>query len=513
MKRFWSNLSVVSGTTILSRILGLLRDSLFFSIFGASVIGEAFLLAFTFPNLFRRMLGEGTLNSAFVPIFTETREKKGEQRAWNLLNQVISRLLVWLGGFALFVCVLSWGFGWVVITETPKWALAAQVNGITFAYVVLICSSAILVGAQNVFGRFLEGALSPVVLNTFMISALLLATLLGWNDLETNVLLLGLAVVAAGCIQLLLPWMKLKRDHGWSWSMNMKSSEELGRVRRLFWIGAFGAAVAQLNVLISRFLAFVIDDSGSLSYLYMSARLVELPLGVFAIAISTILFPTLARASAKENLSEFNQAFFLGLKTIGAITLPASVGLYFLAEPIIRLLFEWNAFGPDETLEAAGVLAIVTWTIPMYAISSFLVKALHARKNMKIPFQAAVVSLSLNLVLSLTLMHGYGVFGLAWANLISAIGQTVYLAWKSENLCLGNWWDSSRIYLQASLIGCLGMAVILHVALPALPDEGGKWGACFILSIFVPLGALVFLSILRALGFSWSLSVSRDEKS
>ena len=145
----------------------------------------------------------------------------------------------------------------------------------------------------------------------------------------------------------------------------------------------------------------------------MAARLVELPLGVFAIAISTVLFPRLAQASSQKDERKYQKSFFIGMRLIGAITLPASLGLFVLADPIIRLLFEWNAFGPEQTQKAVEVLKIATWTIPFYAFSTFLVKAFHSEKDMKRPLHAAVVSLIVNFLLSMFLMEQYGVLGLA----------------------------------------------------------------------------------------------------
>jgi putative peptidoglycan lipid II flippase len=182
VKSFLGNLSVVSGATLASRILGLLRDILFFSTFGASIIGEAFLLAFTIPNLFRRMLGEGTLNSAFVPVFSKAWHKFGKERAWAVLNQIISRMFFYLGGFVVMIAAVSWLVTSFSPNCYPKWNLAGQLNTITFGYLTLICTSAILVGVLNLRGHFWEGAISPVILNTCMILCLVLShNLFGGN--------------------------------------------------------------------------------------------------------------------------------------------------------------------------------------------------------------------------------------------------------------------------------------------------------------------------------------------
>ena len=262
----------------------------FFGCFGASLLGEAFILAFTFPNLFRRMLGEGTLSSAFIPVFTETLKAKSKERALTLLNQVTSRLFIFLGGGTVVICILSYYLSISGLFAEAKWVEGAFLNSLSFGYVVLICTSAILVGALNSTGRFFEGAFSPVVLNLFMISAMIAGKFFFGLSLKELAVFLCLSVVFAGVFQLALPWKKLKDSMDWKWEMTVTGSDEMDQIKSLFWVGALGAAVGQINILVSRFFAYSLDESGGLSYLFLSSRLVELPLGVFAIAITTVFF-------------------------------------------------------------------------------------------------------------------------------------------------------------------------------------------------------------------------------
>jgi putative peptidoglycan lipid II flippase len=511
MKKFWGSFSVVSGATMCSRVLGLIRDILFFATFGASMFGEAFLLAFTLPNLFRRMLGEGTLSSAFVPVFSSSWHESGISRAWNLLNQIISRMFLYLGGFALIICLISWLLSYFFHTAPLKWVYAFKLNGIIFCYLVMICTSAILVGAQNVKGRFFEGAISPVVLNVCMILSLLISPIFANNDKGFHAFMLGGSVVIAGLIQLWFPWRALRKNESWKWKFDLSCSEDVNAVKSLFWVGALGATVAQLNLLISRFLAYSLDETGGLSFLYMAARLVELPLGVFAIAISTVLFPKLAQASSKKDERSYQKSFFIGMKLIGAITLPASVGLFVLADPIIRLLFEWNAFGPEQTKKAVDVLRIAAWTIPFYALSTFLVKAFHSEKDMKRPLHAAVVSLIVNFLLSLILMNKYGVLGLAWANLISAFCQMLFLCSKKNGLQVTDWFKPTKISILAPILGCVGIYLLLINILPYFPSLSGKLSDFFVVATLVPSAILSYILLLKFQGFSWS-ATSRTHK-
>jgi putative peptidoglycan lipid II flippase len=216
MGKLIGRLSLVSSLTLLSRILGLGRDVLFFSCFGASLIGEAFILAFTFPNLFRRMLGEGTLSSAFIPVFTDTLKVKSKEKALFLLNQVASRLFVFLGLASLVVCVVSYCVSGSAFLNQAKWVEGLFLNSISFGYVVLICGSAILVGALNSTGRFFEGAFSPVILNLFMIISMMAGKFIFGLELRELAMALCVSVLLAGVVQLLLPWLKLRSSLSWN---------------------------------------------------------------------------------------------------------------------------------------------------------------------------------------------------------------------------------------------------------------------------------------------------------
>ena len=420
----------MSGGTLISRVLGLFRDVLFFATFGTSFFGEAFLLAFTIPNLFRRMLGEGTLSSAFIPIFSNIRGADLIQ--WNLLNQVVTRLMGLLGLLSFSVACFALISYQSVIFENLKWHVASYLNGVTFFYVIFICTSAILVAALQVKGSFHAGAVSPIILNLFMIATLVTTGVIYELDFRTSAVLLSISVVVAGAFQLVLPWIELKKKFGWRWRFNLSKSEELVEVGSLFWVGVLGAAVAQVNILISRFLAYSLEQEGAVTYLYMSARLVELPLGIFAIAISTILFPKLATANNRKDQESYLNHFFFGLRFILMLTLPSAIGLFLVGDLIVKVLFQWQEFTEQNAYMAYDVLKIVAWTIPLYAVSTFLVKSYHSQKNMKAPLTAAILSLFANLLLSLLLMFHFGVFGLAWANFFAALIQLFYLCAKSD---------------------------------------------------------------------------------
>ncbi|MGY8713802.1 MAG: murein biosynthesis integral membrane protein MurJ, partial [Verrucomicrobiia bacterium] len=365
-----NSISLVSGLTIVSRLLGLLRDVLFFACFGVSAIGDAFILAFTIPNLFRRMLGEGTLSSAFIPVYSEIKEKYSLRKAQDVLNQVLSRLFVFLFVLSIAVCLISWiasQYNWI---DSQKWVNGLFLNTIIFPYVLLICISAIIVGALNTHKSFFAGAFSPIILNLAMISGLAIFYLgMSWRGLNLGIALC-FAVLVGGGLQAIWPWFQLRRDFEWRWRFNFSSSAGLEKIKKLFLIGAFSAAVSQVNIMISRFLAYNLEDEGALSYLFLSARLIELPLGVFAISISTVFFPELSQAFSKEKKSEYKNFFARGFRLTMGMILPASIGLALLSDSILSVLFQWGEFGQEDVWLASEVLVVSCFALPFYALAA-----------------------------------------------------------------------------------------------------------------------------------------------
>ncbi|MBT3666884.1 MAG: murein biosynthesis integral membrane protein MurJ [Opitutae bacterium] len=495
------NVSLVSGLTIASRLLGLLRDVLFFTCFGVSLIGDAFILAFTVPNLFRRMLGEGTLSSAFIPVYSEKIKKGQIQLAEQILNQVLSRLMIFLFVLTIIICLFSWAtsnFGW--ITE-PKWISGLSLNSIVFPYVFLICVSAIMVGALNTHGKFFAGAFSPIILNLSMICILTFCYFIAsWRDFELATSLC-FAVLIGGFFQMVWPWLQLRRSCAWKWKIDFSSSAGLEKIKSLFVVGVFGAAVGQVNIMVSRFLAYSLEDEGALSYLFLSARLIELPLGVFALSISTVFFPELSRAFSSGEKVEYQRYFARGFRLTLAIILPAAIGLALLANSILGVLFQWGEFGRSDVVVASEVLLVSCFALPFYALAAFFVKAFHSQKKMGVPLNAAIISFVVNLTLSLVLMEYFGMFGLAWANVISAFVQTVYLAIKLDSFGLKALLSNSDFSFRSIIFSSLIMFIALYFVNQMGYFGSGKWDAIFGLIVTVPLGVTVYAVSLTFLGF------------
>ncbi len=501
MSKVLGNISVVGVLTLVSRFMGLARDVLFFSAFGASVYGEAFILAFTLPNLFRRMLGEGTLTSAFIPVYTETFKVNSQLHAFRLLNQVLSRLFAFLFVCTVFVCSLSFAaseFNWL---SHSKWTDASFLNSIIFGYVLFVCGTAVLVGTLNTHGSFSAGGFSPIILNLSMISVLLYYTFNQNIELNSLSIYLCLSVLLAGLTQFFMPFWELRRKQNWNFRFDLNESPGLIRIKKIFWIGAIGAAVAQINILVSRLLAYSLDETGGVSYLFLSSRLIELPLGVFALSISTVLFPELAKSATLQNRGPFLKSFFYGFRLTLAITLPAAIGLGCLAEPILSVLFQWGKFGKEEVMIAADILIISVAGLPFYAISSFMVKAFHSEKNMKPPVKSAVFSLLVNILLSLLLMDSAGARGLALANVLAALIQTTYLIFHFNGFRMIHLTKKRPVFFFPIILSSLFMTAIVLVFDSWIVSEFNDLSNFMRLVILLPAGAFSYFIAITTLGF------------
>ena len=291
--------------------------------------------------------------------------------------------------------------------------------------------------------------------------------------------------------------------------MTVTGSDEMDQIKSLFWVGALGAAVGQINILVSRFFAYSLDESGGLSYLFLSSRLVELPLGVFAIAITTVFFPEMAKAVSMGEKSKFLDSINRGLRLTAGITIPAAAGLALLAEPILMVLFQWGEFGGEQVKAASEILLIASLGLPFYAISTFLVKVYHSKKTMNLPLQAAVISLLSNLAFSFLLIGEYQVHGLAWANVLAAIMQTVYLIFRMEEIPVNAFGVNKPVQLPSIILSTAGMSGILYFANQNFLIPSTKFCSVLYLISVIPLGVIIYGLCLFVLRFPELKAVAR----
>ena len=424
MRKPIKQIVAVAFSTFGSRLLGLVRDVLTFATLGTGLYGSVFVFAFRLPNLFRRLLGEGALSSALIPVFTDTLNgNKGKKELFRILNLVLSRLI------PLLIIIIITGCCVLFIIEQSstlqRWKTGSQYGRLLFPYILFICIAATLTSALNVLQKFIITSLSPIWLNLCMIFPLFYGYLQDDLSLDRQLFYLCLGVLIGGLIQLMAPMLELFAQ-GWRPKISFRKDRELHKIYHLFLPGLSGAAILQVNALISGIFAHSINESSS-SIIYIANRVVELPLGIFTIAISTVLFPMLAKYASNNSQKDFKETFKQGTLLILIMNCPALIGLILLNHEIIQLLFEWKEMTSEDTLVIAPILSIYALSLPFYSMTSFITKGFHSMKNMKTPMNAAFWALLLNITFSFIFIHFWGIQGLAIAALLTYSIQTLYL--------------------------------------------------------------------------------------
>jgi len=393
--------ATVGGATILSRILGFVRDVVLAKMFGASGETDAFFLAFRIPNFMRRLFAEGSFSLAFVPVLSEYKAAGDRQALRDLIDHVTGTLaafllvLVAIGVIAAPLVLSVFAPGWLV-DDRPEFDLSAGMLRITFPYIMLISLTALAGGILNTFERFLVPALTPVLLNVSLIAAALLLA----NRLEVPVTALAWGVLAAGFAQLLLQIPALMRlglmpRPRWGWRHS-----GVRRIMKLMIPTLFGSSVAQVNLLFDSIIATFLV-TGSVSWLYYSDRLLEFPLGVLGIALATVILPNLSQKHALASTAEFSATLDWALRLAVIITVPAAVGLAILSSPILITLFQYDAFQPDDVRMASYSLVAYSVGLPAFISVKVLAPGYFARQDTKTPVKIAIVAMVSNMVLNL----------------------------------------------------------------------------------------------------------------
>ena len=424
MSKNLKNIGVVSLLTIVSRVLGLMRDQLGAAIFGASLLNSAFLTAFRLPNLFRRLLGEGSLTAAFLPTLQEELHTNDRRGAFALLNQVTSWLTVATGAVVLAAMLLL-GHSRLLTGQAEKWYLAADLTVLLFPYLVFICLAAAFNATLNVFQRFTEPALSPIWLNLSMILTLGGAGL-HWAKTPLGAIhWLCAGVLVGGFLQMAVPAGVLIKE-GWRPRIDFALSPRVREIALLMVPGFFGTAIYQVNIYVSNLLAYKINDSAA-TLLFYANRLMELPIGVFAIAVSTVVYPLIARHAVEGKFTAMAEDYRKGVRLILMINVPAAAGLALLSGPIVRLLFQHGQFTAADAHTMTVLLVLFVIGMPFFSVVNLTVRAFYSVKDTATPVKVALIDFTVNLVLSLVLMHWLGAAGLVLASTTAIIVQTLLL--------------------------------------------------------------------------------------
>jgi putative peptidoglycan lipid II flippase len=419
------SIGVVSFLTLVSRVLALVRDSLALAIFGTGWLMSAFTTAFILPNLFRRLLAEGSMTAAFVPTLQEELHARGREGTFRLLSKVASWLLVTTGALALLAAAV-FSHSRMLPGHDEKWYVAADLAVLLFPYLALISLAAAFSATLNVFKHFIEPALSPIWLNLAMIVTLAGAGLHFANTPLGEIHWLCAGVLAGGFLQMAVPAGVLI-FLGWRPRFDLGLSPQVREIAYLMTPGVFGSAIYQINFSVSRLLAFSIDDS-SATYLYTVNRLMEFPIGVFAVAVSTVIYPLIASHAVKKDFGAMAGDFQKGIRLILIITVPAAVGLALLSVPIVRFIYMHGNVTPGAAQRMAFLLAVMVIGLPFFSVVNLTIRAFYAVKDTRTPVRVAMVDFLINIAVSLALIHWFGVLGIVLASTTSIIAQTLLLA-------------------------------------------------------------------------------------
>jgi putative peptidoglycan lipid II flippase len=408
------SVATVGSYTLLSRVLGFVRDILTAALLGAGPVADAFFVAQRLPNLFRSLFAEGAFSAAFVPLFAGAMAEHGKEAARAFAEDALAVLLAALLAAVLLgeifmpavMRIIAPGFG----DDPDKFALAVALARITFPYLLFIALVALQGGVLNSVDRFAAAAATPILLNLFLIGALLLMNRFAWHDGRA----LAWAITAAGLAQFL--WLMVSCARA-GLALRLPVPRLTPGVRRTLAImgpGAIGAGVTQVNLLISTALASFLPG-GSVSYLYYADRLNQLPLGVVGIAVGTAMLPPLSRQLRLGDVPAAVATQNRGLELALLLTLPAAVALAVLARPIFAVLFQRGAFSPADTAATAAALAAYAAGLPAFVLVKVLAPAFFARHDTATPVKVAVVAVAVNLGLTIVLMQFLAAVGIALA--------------------------------------------------------------------------------------------------
>jgi putative peptidoglycan lipid II flippase len=419
--------TTVGGWTAISRILGMLREMLMSHYMGASIISDAFVVAFKFPNFFRRFFAEGALNAAFVPQFAGKLSEEGQESAKKMATDVFSIMAWFLFAFVLLIELLT---PYVIPVIAPGFSgtperveLAITFTRITFPYILCMSLTALLAGVLNSVDRFWAASAAPILLNITMILSLLMIP----HTTISSGVLLSSAVFIAGILQLAWLYWSCMRQ-GLALPLHLpRVTDDVRQVMRKMLPGMVGAGVMQINLLISQqFASFL--PIGSMTYLYYADRLYQLPMSIFGVAIGTALLPGLSKL---WRANDTNQALHLQNKALTFalfMNMPAAVGLIVLSQPLIALLFGHGKFSEADVMQTAPALAAFATGLPAYVAAKVFTTTFFARNDTKTPVKVASFSILGNIILNFCLMPFFQHVGLALATSISAYGQVVALA-------------------------------------------------------------------------------------
>jgi putative peptidoglycan lipid II flippase len=509
-KHLIKSTTIFSSMTFISRILGFVRDMVVANVFGASGLTDAFFVAFKIPNFMRRLFAEGAFSQAFVPILSEYKSTREPEELKTLVDHTAGTLgtillLVTVVGVAaspLLIMLFSPGFS----QDGVRFPLASHMLRITFPYIFFISLTALSAGILNTHNRFAAPAFTPVFLNLSMIAAAILLA----PHLQHPIEALAWGVFVGGFVQLLFQYPFLKKlqlvpRFKWMWR-----DPGVQRILKLMLPAILGVSVVQIGLLIDTIFASFLPQ-GSISWLYNAERLMMFPLGVFGVAIASVVLPHLAKVHAKGEEDEYGKAMNWSVQTVLFIGVPAAIGLVLLSGPLLTSLFNYGQFTQHDVIMAQRALVAYGIGVPFMMLVKVLASGFYARKNIKTPVKIAIVALTINVSFNFILIGPLQHAGLALASSIAAFSNTALLLFFLLRKNIFTWDKTWGMFIVRLCIAAVVMGLGLYYFNPAQSQWfSWHWPQRFLHLFALVLGSVIlYLGLLRALGFKLALRNAR----
>ena len=502
-------ISIVGSLTFLSRILGYFRDLLIARVIGAGLISDCFFVAFKLPNLFRRILGEGAMNAAFIPVVSGVRTKSGKKNADAFFSNIFSFLLVALLAFVLIleifmpliITLIAPGF-----SDNPeKFNHSINLTRLTFPFVLFICLTSLMGAYLNTLGKFASMAVTPIILNLSLIFTLLI--FFKSENLFLISSTLSFVVSIAGIIQVIWMYYNIRRNKSklsinFSFLKTFKSDKEITKFFKLLLPAILGNGAYQINLLIDMILASTLPD-GSISFLYYADRVNQLPLGVLGIAIGTALLPVLSSQVKKKQKKEAEKSISKAIKFGILFSIPAFFGLLIFSENIISFLFFRGAFEYKDVQATSSALIALCCGLPAFIMIKILVIPFFANEDTKTPIKISLFCMLINLILNLILIREFLHVGLAISTSVSAWINFIllfYILNKNLNYSFDN--SIFKVFLKVSLAS-LTMSYIVLKTYEFMINNFEMYtlyNTNFILILCIIFGIIIYSALMYFLG-------------
>jgi putative peptidoglycan lipid II flippase len=493
----------LSAATMTSRVLGLVRDQLFVSLIGANRFSDAFVVAFRIPNLLRDLFAEGALSSAFVPTFAEAQKNAGRETAYRLANVIVALVLVVVGSLTLLGVVFSGAIVATIAPGIPEQALASLLTRIMMPFLLLVSLSAVAMGMLNAQSRFTAPAIAPALFNVGSILVGVALWLAGWPP-ERAVIGWSVGTVLGGLLQLVAQVPSLR-------ALGYRARPRLGRgdladprlrrIGRLMGMAVVGLSATQVNIVVNTYFASI--EVGAPTWLLIAFRLMQLPLGVFGVAIATVAGAGVAQRAAAKDMDAVRSTLGSAMRLVAFLNVPSAVGLAVLARPIIALIYEHGRFGRADTLAAADALALYAVGLYAYSAVKVFAPAFYALDEARVPVIGSILGMVGNLALNAALYPVLGYRGVALGTSLAAALNFAVLAvaWRRRHGGLGGAGtvrQLGKVLLASAVLALVALATERGVERLDLPAGLGAQLAVGLLPILA--GGLAYLAVARALG-------------